>query len=45
MWPNRELDPEEMALETHPGGLKGMDKNNPSLVAGVMVEIKKAKKM
>ena len=33
-----------MALETHPNGSKGMDKENLSWVAGVEVEIKKAKR-
>jgi hypothetical protein len=33
-----------MALETQPGGLKGMDKDNLSWVAGVKVEIKRAKR-
>ena len=33
-----------MALETHPTGLKGIDMDNLSLVVGVKVEIKKAKR-
>ena len=33
-----------MALETHPNGSKGMDKENLSWVAGVEVEIKKAER-
>ena len=33
-----------MALETHPNGSKGMDKENLSGVAGVEVEIEKAKR-
>ena len=39
-----ELGPEMMALETHPNGLKGMGKENLSWVAGVEVEIRKAKR-
>jgi hypothetical protein len=33
-----------MVLETHPNGLKGMDKENLSWVVGVEVEIRKKDK-
>ena len=33
-----------MALETHPTGLKGIDMDNLSLVVGVKVEIRKARR-
>ena len=39
-----ELGPEMMALETHPNGSKGMGKENLSWVAGVEVEMRKAKR-
>ena len=32
-----------MVLETHPEGLKGIDKDNLSWIAGVKVEIKQTK--
>ena len=38
------LDPERMALETHPKGSEGVYEDNLPWVTGVEVEIKKAKR-
>ena len=38
-----ELVPKRMVLETHPEGLKGIDKDNLSWIVGVKVMIKQTK--
>ena len=44
MYPDEELSPERMALKTHPTGTEGVYKDNLPSVAGVKVEIRKAKR-
>ena len=45
MQPDEELSPEMMALKTHPTGTEGVYEDNLPRVAGVEVEIRKAKKI
>ena len=44
MYPDEELSPERMALKTHPTGTEGVYEDNLPRVAGVEVEIRKAKR-